>query len=282
MTALLLGIVVVCGSAAQQQDTPATPVVEISAGVERRLDRFRYRFENPSTFDMGLVKHFFQQRYSGPRNWFVLRASYRPRRGRPWSGEIGLTPQIVTFGEDMDTFFNPGNNVIVSGTTGDVHMQSFRAAIGFERAGGRIRYTYRRDRSKFLLDQLKIVTTSNPPSRVETLIPIRETTISQVHQFWAGWRARRVVSPRWQIHGEIDLSPSTLARLNTILPVKYPGRDIVFWAVGFELAGRVTIVRDGRWPIAASADLGRTFPYRPSARFTRDALGVSVAVGVAR
>lgn len=228
------------------------------------------------------MDHFFQQRYDAHHTWFVVQARYRP-----WSFDAGITPQIVTFGEDMDTFFNPGNNVIVSGTTGRVHMQSFRAAGGVERQRRngiveRIRYSYRRDRSNFLLDQLKIVTTSSPPSRAETIIPSSETTISQVHQLRVGWSARRPLSSRWQVVGDLDVSPSTLARLNTILPLKYPGQDIVFWAIGFELAGRVTIARDGRWPIAASADLGRTFPYRRSARFIRDSLGVSITVGRAR
>jgi len=267
---------------------PAGPTFQLDGGFERRLDRFLYRFENPSTFSTPeMVEHFFQQRYEADNHWFVVRAGYRSSPTRRWSAEVGLTPQIATFGEDLDTFFNPGDNVIVAGTSGEVYMRSTRTAGWFERPRRsglieRIGYSYRRDRSNFRTPERKIVTMSNPPSVQETITLDHETTISQVHQVWVGWTKRRALSPRWRISGDVDAAPGTFARLNTILPEKYPGQNIVFWASGFELAGRVTISRDGRWPIEASADLGRTFTYLPSARFIRNSLGMSIRVGFAQ
>ena len=230
------------------------------------------------------MDHFFQQRYEADNTWVVVRAGYRPSPPRRWVAEAGFTPEIVTFGEDLDTFYNPGNNVIVSGTSGDVDMWSTRVAGWFERSlrGGlieRFGYSYRRDRSHFHTPIRKIVTTSNPPSVQQSLTSARETTISQVHQVWVGLAKHGALSPQWRLRGDVSAAPATLARLTTILPDKYPGRDIVFWASGFEVAGRLALVRNGRWPLEASIDAGRTFPYRSSARFTRNSLGVTIGVG---
>ena len=268
--------------------SPPLPRFQLDGGFERRRDRFRYRFENPSAFNTReLVDHVFQQRYDADNSWVVVRAAYRSSPGRRWSAEVGLTPQITTFGEDLDTFFNPGNNVIVSGTSGKVSMRSTRAAGWLERTRRnglieRLGYSYRRDRSKFRTPERRIVTMSNPPSVEETITFDHETTISEVHQWWVGVATSGALAPRWRIIGGVDVAPAVLARLNTLLPEKYPGQDIVFWATGFELAGRAAIVRDGRWPIEASVDLGRTFSYRSSARFIRDSFGVSMTVGFAR
>lgn len=267
--------------------SPSEATIQVEAGLERRRDRITYRFENPSNFNTTeLVDHFFQQRYEADNTWVVARAGYRPSPTRRWVTEIGFTPEIVTFGEDLDTFYNPGNNVIVSGTSGDVDMWSARMAGWFERtrSGGfieRVGYSYRRDRSHFHTPIRKIVTTSNPPSVQESLTSARETTISQVHQVWVGLAKHSALSPRWRLSGDISAAPATLARLTTILPDKYPGQDIVFWASGFEVAGRLTLARVGRWPLAASVDLGRTFTYKSSARFIRHSLGVSIGVGFA-
>ena len=68
-------------------------------------------------------------------------------------------------------------------------------------------------------------------------------------------------------------------QIEVVLPEKYSGRNIVFWTGGFELAGCLTITRDGRWPIVASADVGRTFTHVPSAQYIRRSLGMSIGVG---
>jgi hypothetical protein len=264
------------------------PRFQLDLGVEQRRDRIRYRFENPSTFDTTEpVDHFFQQRYAADRIWVAARAAYRPSAARRWLAEAGFAPPVTTFGEDLDTFFNPGNNVIVSGTSGEVLMRSLRAAGWLERTGrrgrvARVGYSYRRDVSIFRTPERKIVTMSNPSLTQESITFDHETTISQVHQFWVGSTTRRSLSRRWLIEMDGVAAPATLARLNTLLPEKYPGQDIVFWATGFELAGRVTVARGGRWPVELSTDIGRTFPYFSSARFIRTSLGVSATVGFAR
>lgn len=267
---------------------PSEPTFQVEAGLERRRDRITYRFENRSNFNTTeLVDHFFQQRYEADNTWLVLRGGYRSSPTRRWVAEVGFTPEVVTYGEDLDTFYNPGNNVIVSGTTGDVDLRSARAAGWLERARRgelveRFGYSYRRDRSHFHTPIRKIVSTSRPASVQESVTFARETTISEVHQVWVGWTKYRALGPRWRLGGDVSAAPATLARLTTILPDKYPGQDIVFWASGFEVAGRVTLARDGRWPIRASVDLGRTFTYQSSARFIRNSLGASIGVGFTR
>jgi hypothetical protein len=79
--------------------------------------------------------------------------------------------------------------------------------------------------------------------------------------------------------GALNLSPATLSRLSTKLPEKYPGRDIVFWTGGFDLSGRISLARPGRWPIEAAVDISRSGPYRRSGRYIRDSLGFSVRIG---
>lgn len=268
---------------AQAGDKPDPPF-ELTFGAERRRDRFTYRFWNPSNITDVTVDHFFQQRYTADNTWFVARARGRAPRGAVWAAGAGVTPQVSTFGEDLDTFFNPGNNIIVSGTSGVVYMRSARASGWFEpaRRRGRLRlgYAYRRDRSIFRTPERKTVTTTNPPSVVESVTFDHETTVSEVHEMSLGWSARRELPEGWRLSAGGDVSPLVLARLSTALPEKYPGQTIRRATAGVGLAGRIAFRRGGRWPIEAAVDVGRVWPYRRTDRFTRESLGVRIAFGV--
>jgi hypothetical protein len=264
----------------------ATPAPGVSVSYEATRDRFHYRFENPSSFDTAeLVPHEFQQTYWGDNHWLTVRATYRAGT-RALTTEFAATPQRTTRGDDFDTFFQPSGDIAVSGTTGNVSMRSLRIrqtvalgrGFGIDWMAG---YQYRRDRSVFH-DATKIVTHTQPPSRVETLETTRETTISNVHevQFVAAraWNTQR----RWRGNVEVALSPTTNARLTTILPDKYPGREILFTAIVFTLAPRVTIAYGERWPIELSVGGIRTFSYQNSRQFERTAASVSVGIGWTR
>ena len=76
------------------------------------------------------------------------------------------------------------------------------------------------------------------------------------------------------------MTPFARARLTTIFPEKYPGQEIVFQATTAALAARLRVTwQRGRWPVVFTADYGRTWSYRASAQFSRDALQVGVRLG---
>ena len=278
----IVGIIswIVCGAGL----THAQTAPQISAHYEATHDRFRYRFENPSSFDTTeLVPHHFEQTYWGDNQWLSLNGSYRVG-ARTLHTEAAFTPQRTTRGDDFDTFAQPGGDIAVSGTTGNVSLRSFRfrQTISLGRAAGltwQAGYQYRRDRSVFH-DGTKIVTHTQPPSRVTSLETTRETTISNVHeiQFVAmrDWRP----SARWRARVEVALAPTTNARLTTLLPDKYPGQEILFTAVVFTLAPRVTVSYGERWPVVLSVGGIRTFSYQDSQQFERTA--ASIGIGIAR
>ncbi len=110
----------------------------LDLGIEFRRDRFRYRFENPSSFNTSFpVPHFFEQSYRVDTRWLDLRGRYRVL-GRLWETEVGLTPDTTGSGDDYDTFFNPDGNLIVYGTRADVSIRSwrFRHSIALTRVAG--------------------------------------------------------------------------------------------------------------------------------------------------
>jgi len=282
--------VAVAGTAPAAAQTPPPPAgsswtsnVRVLASYEVHRDHHEYEFENPSSFNTPeLVPHKFVQTYVANNQWLVGAVRY-PAFGSFMETEFGLTPTRRTFGSDFDTFFNPDGDVIVSGTAGDVTMRSLRFAQWSEgRFGGvpiRVGYLYRRDAADFLPAD-RLVTHSSPPASTRTPITTHETTVSQVHEVAIGTWTERTLARRWSIVGGVDVSPRTLARLTTILPEKYPGQEILFQANTAALAGRVRVTwKRGRWPIMFTADYGRTWSYRASAQFSRDALHVGVRVG---
>jgi hypothetical protein len=273
-----------CRAAAQKplSTSSDTSDVSISAGYEVHRDHVRYEFENPSTFNTPfLVPHKFEQTYIANNQWFVGSARY-PLLGGMMQSEFGATPTRNAFASDLDTFFNPDNDVIISGTAGNVSMHALRFAQWSEgRMWGiplRIGYLYRRDVTEFKATD-RIVTHSSPPSSEQTPIATHETTLSRVHEVPIGVWKGAAITPRWSVLAGADVSPVVLARLTTILPEKYPGQEILFQAKAAALAARLEFVHDTtHWPVGLSVRYGRTWSYRASSQFSRDALDAVLTI----
>ena len=266
---------------APADSTPPGPGSAVSVRYETHRDRLRYRFENPSSFDTGfLVPHEFTQGYVADNQWLVVSARF-PFRGDRLEMEFGLTPEKTTYGDDFDTFFNPDGDVIVTGYEADVSMRSLRFVLWsyadiwkFQFRAG---YTFRRDRAHFHPMTERLVRHSSPPSESRTMIDLQETTISQVHELWFGVMKRAPLGSAWTLVAGADASPVTLARLTTILPLKYPGRELLFQAKVLALTGRVELVwRQWRWPVVFMLNHGRTWSYRSSGQFSRNTLQFAV------
>ena len=268
-------------TAAGADSTPSGPGSAVTVRYEVQRDRLRYRFENPSTFDTAfLVPHEFTQGYVADNQWLVLSVRV-PVGGDSLETEFGFTPETTTSGDDFDTFFNPDGDVILSGYEADVSMRSLRFALwsNSERwgLGFRAGYTFRRDRARFHPVTERLVRHSNPPSESRTLIDLQETTISQLHEFAFGVMKRAPLGSPWTLVAGADVSPVTLARLTTILPLKFPGREIVFQAPVLALTGRVELVwRQWRRPVVFMLTHSRTWSYRTSSQFRRDTLQFAV------
>jgi hypothetical protein len=260
----------------------AAEPLRFTVALEARQDRFRYHFENPSSFDtVALVPHEFTQTYAGDNTWAVARARYRAF-GHAWESEVALTPERTMRGDDFDRFFQPGGDRVVIGTTGDVRMRSLRLVqtVDLADVSGfvlRVGYRYWRDRSDFQPGIYRVTHTS-PASATVQPSSGHETTISEVHEVRVGVSRRGRMGPRWRIEASTDVAPTARARLTTRLPDKYPGQDIVFDTLGLAVSSRVAFVRSGRWPIELALDYSRTFSYLADGAFRRSALGVSVGI----
>ena len=255
---------------------------DVLDGVEARRDRIRYHFDNPSSADTSfLVPHFFEQTYDADNLWLVAAARYTA--GVRWETRAGATPQRTVRADDYDTFFDPGNVVIVSGTGGNASMQSFvisqLAEVG--RAGlvhVSIGYRLRWDRFNF---QLGHKTVSRNGVLVESGdITSPEMTDSKVHEFPVALRAQSAIGTAWRLALTGEVSPLTLARLSVQLPEKYPGQDLVFFAKVFSSSARVALMRAGeRWPIEVAVQADHTWSYRPTERLSRSAQSVVLSAG---
>lgn len=196
--------------------------------------------------------------------------------------EFAITPEHRTPGSDLDTFDDPNNDVVVSGTAGDVMLRSWRFTQWSEgRLFGlpwRVGYAFRHDRSQFLPTD-RVVTHSNPASEIRSATFGHETTISQVHEFPIEVSRPMRTSSAWQLIPRAQVSPLILARLITKLPDKYPGRDIIFDAKSIGVGGELQVVRRGAWPIEFSLHYGQTWGYSTAREFRRDSLAGSVTIG---
>ena len=256
--------------------------LRILAGYEVHRDHLRYTFANRSNIDTDfLVPHTFTQAYVANNQWLVVSAAY-PLGSNQWETEFAITPERQTPGSDLDTFYNPNNDVVVSGTDGEVRLRSFRLAQWSDgRVWGlpwRMGYRYRRDHSQFLPTD-RIVTHSNPPSEVRSSTYGHETTISQAHEISIDVSKPSSLSPSWGLIVRAGMSPLIWARLTTILPDKYPGRQIVFDAKAGGAEGRVALIWRKRRPIVLEMTYGRTWSYSAARQFRRDALQGSVGIG---
>lgn len=269
-------------AAAGPRDGAARPVTVI-AGYELHRDHQRYTFENLSNIDTEFfVPHSFTQTYVANNQWLMVSVRYAVRGDWMETG-FALTPERQTLGWDLDTFYDPNDDVVVSGTTGEVLMRSWRFTHWSEaRLLGlpwRMGYTYRRDRSQFLPTD-RILTHSNPPSVLRSPTFGHETTYSQVHEFPIAVSKTAALPRTWSMTLGADASPLVWARLTTVLPDKYPGQGIVFDAKVIGAGGRIQLVRQtGRWPIALTLQYGRTWSHTSARQFKRDSLQASVGIG---
>jgi hypothetical protein len=256
----------------------------VDVAIEVRRDRYRYRFENPSSFDTpDLVPHFFEQSYRVDSRWLVVRGRYLVR-GRLWSTEVGLTPSRLGYGDDYDTFYNPDGNLVVYGTKADTSIRSWRfvqsfslaRVAGFETSIG---YGFRRDRAVFPASY-STTTQSRPPSFSSVWNAGRETTVSDLHEVRVGAGGSIATSSGTRFGGRVDLTPIGLARLATYLPDKYPDGPIVFAAKGPSIAVAFSLERHlGRLRVGASADYVHSWSYGSSNQFHRDSAGFRITAG---
>jgi len=263
--------------AAAQPEAP-----RVTGGYETTYDRYRYYFENPSTFDSAdLVPHNFTQTYWGDNQWLTIAARYQLAHRR-WRTEFAITPTRETRGDDVDAFFLTNGDVATSGTSGRIDARSLRVMQEIVTPLGEWTwhgaYVYRRDRHLFHARQLKTVTHTRPPSSASFEIDGAETTISEVHEVRVGI-SRSWSAGHWKIDARFDASPATYARLTTYLPFKYPGRAIVFAAPVMTLSPAVTFEHGSRWPIAFSVSGLHSFSYSESRQFRRRMWSFSASAG---
>jgi hypothetical protein len=161
------------------QPAPVPPRIELSAAYEPRWESYWYRFENDSSLETPqLVPHFFRQSYDADNPWLVVQARY-PVARQSWRTEFAMTPEVVAYGDDFDTFFQPDGDVVTVGTAGDVSLRSLRFAQRFlaVEQGPVVlfgSYVYRRDRAEFHPAD-RVVTHTKPPSESREYITTRET-----------------------------------------------------------------------------------------------------------
>jgi hypothetical protein len=254
-----------------------------SAGVEYQRDRFDYRFENSSSYDgSGLVPHAFEQRYDAGSVWLTGRLRFALGT-RPFETEGGATTTSTGTGSDYDTFDQRDGNVIVYGTAAVTDVWSWRAAqyIGLGSWLGvqwRAAYSYRRDRAHFRPSYTTIAQTK-PPSSTAFWNTDRETTISEVHEVRIGAERAFAPGPGWRVRVTADAAPTTLARLTTILPDKYPD-PVVFIAKGLSMNAALHMTRRiGRWHVGAVVSYAQAWPYTQSSTYHRKAVSAAVTFG---
>ena len=290
MTALVLlalsGVPSFAQTPGPEAGTASDGSLTMIAGYEAHRDRLRYEFASPSSIDTPfLVPHSFEQEYVGDNQWFVVSARY-PVAGDSMETEVAFTPERQTSGSDFDTFYNPGNDIVVSGTEGDVRMRSLRLTHWSEsRLWGlpwRVGYSYRRDRSEFLPADV-VVTHTSPPSAVGRFTTDRETTISQVHELMLDVSKPMALTATWSAVVGVTISPLVRAKLTTILPDKYPGQDVVFELGESAAAARLQFAhRQGSRLILIGVNWGRSWSYSDERTFDRNSLNGTVRVGIVR
>lgn len=281
---LSLIAVLVCQAASAARSAPpssAPPRVVFSVSIERRDEHVRYHFTDASSFDTTtLVPHFFEQRYDASNTWISVAADYRLSDAAART-EVALTPRVTTAGSDLDTFFDPSGDVIVSGTDGLVSLGSVALSerLGITTWRGwtlGVTVGYRRSRADFPPDVV-VVTHTIPPSTMRTVTSDPETTISQVVESGfigdAHWR----LGGAWHLSASIDALPITRGELTVSLPDKYPGEDTTAAAYAFGARGRLAIERAFR---RVTAGVGATFSgawsYEPSSAYGTHGAGLTM------
>lgn len=253
--------------------------VAVSIGYEYARDRYFYEFANPSSISTPFpVPHTFRQTYTADNQWLVGSIRYEAL-GQWFESDFGITPETTGFGSDIDTFYNPDNDVVTSGTSGDVKLRALRFTQWSEGKIGktalRFGYRFRQDRADYLPADV-VVTHSNPPSESRRFTTDEEVTISRVQELIVDLARSVSVSGRWRMVMGGSVSPLLLARLTTRLPAKYPGSDIIADARSGGAGARVQLIREGQSvrPMLA-VSWGKTWSYDPERQYSRDLLQAS-------
>ena len=269
---------------------PASPTPTYSPGagltfsIEQRHERYWYHFDNDSAFDTTeLVPHYFEQHYESGPAWLLLTATYRLGEAAA-STEVGYSPEVTTFGSDIDTFFQQGGDVVTAGSRGDVFLQAFSVTerLGLVTWRGwetGVAIGYRRSRARFPPDD-RIITHSQPPSETREFTTARETTVSRVIESGFTTSGRFAMSGGWRLTVRADLLPLTRAKLSISLPDKYPGEDISAEAQALDANVRVSFERRGRVNVGAAIDAGGAWGYKKTQSYGRRNFAVAAFVGL--
>lgn len=264
---------------------PYRPGLSVTVGIEQRRERFWYHFDNDSAFDTAtLVPHFFEQHYSSAKTWFIASVTY-PLGDIDASTEFSFSPEVTTFGSDIDTFFQPSGDVVTSGSRGNVFLRSMSITERLGLATWRgwttgVTLVYRRSRATFPPDD-RIITHTQPPSETREFTTARETTTSRNIESGVHAHARFRVRGNWHLTIRSDLLPLARAKLIVSLPDKYPGQDIVAEARAFSAELRTTVERrTTRTRAGVGVDLCGAKGYDRAASFGRRGVSVFLFFGV--
>ena len=253
----------------------------IAATVEARAESLRYRFENLSSFDTAaLVPHFFEQTYDTDHLWLGARARYRLARIASETS-ASATSQATARADDLDTFFQPDGNIVLSGTVGNASLRAWRASQHFTFGETSpvhygVVYSYRRDQARYH-DGTRIVRTSSPPAETRETVTTREFVTSQIHevQWFARWRPGTS-----GLSLTLEGSPFVLGRLAIELPDKYPGRTLTFSSRAARLGAEAGIERSiGPMALEVAVRADRSFSYSSKARLRLQGVSFVVRAG---
>jgi hypothetical protein len=258
--------------------------LSISAAVAPRLEQFRYRFDNPSSFNTEeLVPHFFEQRYDVIPVWFAADARYRIGRTAA-ATSVRLSLRGRTHGSDIDTFRQPSGDIATSGTDGEVMLRSWEVSQRLAIADARgwslgLTVGYRRDRADFLPDD-RIVTHTVPASITRTFITDRETTVGQTLSIGMDAERRRAITDHWTLTIGAGAQPVVRGFLLVQLPDKYPGVDLWFTSLGGGATAYATLARRiGRWHAGVTVSGAGAWGYQRSSAYALRSVGVAFAAG---
>lgn len=263
-----------------QAAAPATAAWSLGVFSEASRESLVFRIENPSRFDTAaLVPHFFEQTYD-PGNVRLGVALGHPVAGHRGELRFSLTPQRTRRADDFDTFFQPDGNVVVTGTTGNASMKSWRVSEriglgGWHPVAVSMEYSYARHRARFH-DGEGITTTTMPPSIARRIVTTRETTVSELHELkWVAGVRRRAGGGSIEIEGAA--SPVSVGRLRVDLPDKYPGRTLVYYAKATTVEGGAAYeLERSRWIARVALRAGRSFSWRSAERLEAAVLSLGV------
>ena len=248
-----------------------------AVSVEPRLETLRYRFENPSSYDTAeLVPHFFEQTYDTDHVWLGAHARYS-LFGLASETHAAWAPRTTAQADDLDTFFQPDGNVVLSGTVGTASLRAWRIGhrVTFartERVEYGIGYRYRRDTARYDAGT-KITRMSLPPLETREIVTTREFVVSHVHE--AQWFAKWTPASGVPVSLLLEAAPLAIGRLAIQLPDKYPGRTLIFSArVATATVGASVHHPIGGMDLELVAAAERSFSYSSAATMRLEGLSL--------